>query len=365
VDGNRTAETPTSTSAKVLRSLGGIRRSSGRATARTCHWLIKHFFKWAINKDYLPEHHRNPVDKVKALKKNPPRERTLSYEETQRIWKACEDWEAETLTFAEKGLKKAPGGYVVLPDYARAVKLLFLMGLRAQEIGDLHWSEVDLPNREMCIEGHRTKNGKPLFIPLSDMAFEILSKIKEEADAARPDDVCVFGRGDGRFIKKRGIAWKQGLYLGDTVDKLQKRMRRGPIGFWKHELDPKKKRDIQYLLAKRIPIVQIRDKEHVSFYKIKAIQAEMDGNQIPAAPAEPPMAEDWTMHDIRRTFRTRLSECGVLTEISERLIGHNVGTIIERTYDKHPFWKEKLEAVKKWETLLRGIIDGTASFASR
>jgi hypothetical protein len=30
--------------------------------------------------------------------------------------------------------------------------------MRAQEVGDLHWSEVDLDEGEICLLKHRTKN---------------------------------------------------------------------------------------------------------------------------------------------------------------------------------------------------------------
>jgi integrase len=347
----------------------------GNETAYQCRSLINDFFNWAIGDGCkLPENHGNPASRLRRVPKNPPRARVLSDDEIRRIWKTCEDWEAETLAFAQKGQRRAPGGFKLLTDYPRAVQLLFLTGLREQEIGDLHWSEVDLPNGEIRIEEHRTKNGRVLCNPLPHMAIKILDKIKAEADAARPGDECVFGRGDGKDhpskkpprpafkILDNGVKWKLGLHLGDTRDKINKRIRRGDVGFWKQVIDPAVERKVRYLLAARIPKCQIRDNEHLGFNTIKAIEAKMKAGPIPDAPAPIP---HWTLHDIRRTYRTGLSGCGVDVNTGEALVGHrhrfeyvsdsNIGT-----YDLHEYWREKLHAVKEWQKRLRKILDGTA-----
>jgi integrase len=68
----------------------------------------------------------------------------------------------------------------------------------------------------------------------------------------------------------------------------------------------------------------------------------------------------WTLHDIRRTFRTRLAGLGVTTDVAEALVGH-VGhrAQIERVYNQHKYWPEKRLALTVWEANLRAIIDGT------
>jgi integrase len=123
--------------------------------------------------------------------------------------------------------------------------------MREKEVGDLHWSEVKLDDAEIFLGGHRTKNRRELCIPLSDMAVEILRKIHAERRPNGGQMIPVFGRGDGRPVVLDGIKWKEGLYLGDTVPKLLKRLKRGDTGFWKHEIDPEKKRRILYALCSR------------------------------------------------------------------------------------------------------------------
>ena len=81
--------------------------------------------------------------------------------------------------------------------------------------------------------------------------------------------------------------------------------------------------------------------------------------RIAKAGGTPP--ENWTLHDIRRTFLTRMTALKVSTDVAEALVGH-VGHRLqnERTYDKYENWAEKRQALAKWEAHLRAIIDGTA-----
>jgi integrase len=345
-------------SLELEKQINFIETESGNETAHSCHSLAKDLFEWAARTGRFPEDRRNPLTKVDVPVKNRPRERVLTSDEIRRIWKACDDWEAETLAFAEKGERRAPGGFTLLTDYPRAVQLLLLTGMRAQEVGDLHWKEINLDHAEICLDGHRTKSKRELCIPLSDMAVEILCKVER-----RPNDPCIFGRGDGRPVVLDGVPWKEGLYLGDTVPKLLKRLRRGDIGFWKHELDPEKKKRIQYLLARGdISMTRIRIEEQVNFRTVQAIKAAMEAGPVPETQPAQPM-DPWRMHDLRRTFRTGLSECGVDFEIAERLVGHLTTVTRNKTastYDRYEYWPEKTEAVKKWQDRLRSILDGTA-----
>ena len=66
------------------------------------------------------------------------------------------------------------------------------------------------------------------------------------------------------------------------------------------------------------------------------------------------------MHDIRRTFRTGLSECGISTNIAEAIVGHRHVSKLVGTYDKYEYWPEKRIAVAKWQARFRAILDGTA-----
>jgi len=81
------------------------------------------------------------------------RERVLSDEELSEIWRAAGEH----------------GG-----DVAPIVRLLILTGQRREEIGELRWSEVDVPNLRLDLSGARTKNGRPHLVPLAPPMLETI-----------------------------------------------------------------------------------------------------------------------------------------------------------------------------------------------
>jgi integrase len=104
-------------------------------------------------------------------------------------------------------------------------------------------------------------------------------------------------------------------------------------------------------------------------------QATRDGQNLTGTPQRintfivqahgtPP--KNWTLHDIRRTFRTRMAALGVSTNVAEALVGH-VGhrTQMDRVYNRYEYWAEKRQALAMWEANLRAIIDGTAEKFAR
>jgi integrase len=66
----------------------------------------------------------------------------------------------------------------------------------------------------------------------------------------------------------------------------------------------------------------------------------------------------FTLHDLRRTARSLLSRCGVAHDTSERVLGHQVGSSISRTYDRHQYVTEKKIALAKLARLIETIISG-------
>jgi integrase len=68
--------------------------------------------------------------------------------------------------------------------------------------------------------------------------------------------------------------------------------------------------------------------------------------------------EPWTIHDVRRTCRTRFSGCGIPEGLCERLLAHNPPEITRR-YNLHAFEQEKRAALESWHRALDNIIGGT------
>jgi integrase len=68
----------------------------------------------------------------------------------------------------------------------------------------------------------------------------------------------------------------------------------------------------------------------------------------------------WTIHDIRRTMRTRMAQLGIKREIAERVVNH-VGHLspMEATYNQYDYEHEIRDALEQWEKYLLSIVYGT------
>jgi integrase len=64
----------------------------------------------------------------------------------------------------------------------------------------------------------------------------------------------------------------------------------------------------------------------------------------------------FTLHDLRRTVRTRLAELGVTPFVGELVIGHTQKGV-HAVYDLHRYEDEKREALERWERRLLSIVD--------
>ncbi len=74
----------------------------------------------------------------------------------------------------------------------------------------------------------------------------------------------------------------------------------------------------------------------------------------------------WTLHDLRRTFATRIAELGVLPHVVERLLNHQLGAISTQTqsivtelaeiYNLATFLPQMREAIQVWENKLTALL---------
>ena len=63
----------------------------------------------------------------------------------------------------------------------------------------------------------------------------------------------------------------------------------------------------------------------------------------------------WTIHDIRRTVRSKLAELGVSREVARKVLNHEDGKI-DRIYNRHEYAAEKRVALFQWERRLMHIV---------
>lgn len=67
----------------------------------------------------------------------------------------------------------------------------------------------------------------------------------------------------------------------------------------------------------------------------------------------------WTIHDIRRTVRSKLAELGVPEIVARKVLNHETGKI-DRIYNRHDYLADKRQALAKWETRLLSLCKATA-----
>jgi integrase len=66
----------------------------------------------------------------------------------------------------------------------------------------------------------------------------------------------------------------------------------------------------------------------------------------------------WTLHDLRRTFRTNLGRLKVRPDIAERLVNHiSARTEMEETYDLHLYLEEMRDAMERWECHISSLLE--------
>ncbi len=146
----------TVTSVEIMRLVDGCRADAQRtaifSAINACLNCIKHgeLDGW-----------RNPLHEVKTADRpqyDGTRDRTLSADEINTVWQACE------------GVKR---------HASPIIRLLLLTGQRIEEVAGLRWSEIDLRERIWTLPPERIKTRKKRnhahIIPLSDSAIEIIN----------------------------------------------------------------------------------------------------------------------------------------------------------------------------------------------
>ena len=66
---------------------------------------------------------------------------------------------------------------------------------------------------------------------------------------------------------------------------------------------------------------------------------------------KPLQAAPYTLHDLRRTYSSKLAELDVPIHVTEKLLNHVSGTIsgVAAVYNRHSYWNEMNEAVARFE----------------
>jgi integrase len=63
----------------------------------------------------------------------------------------------------------------------------------------------------------------------------------------------------------------------------------------------------------------------------------------------------WTIHDIRRTVRSKFAELRVAREVARKVMNHEDGKV-DRIYNRYEYLIEKREALARWEENLLCLV---------
>jgi len=141
---------------------------NGPVNANRARSALSGLYSWAIGDGRAES---NPVTGTNKQADEKPRDRFLSCEEVQAVWKACRN-----------------------DDHGVMVKLLLLTAQRRNEVGNMDEAELDLDGAVWTLPGDRAKNGRKHEIPLSPLAVQLLRDKPRLAGR-----YLVFGQGVGGF----------------------------------------------------------------------------------------------------------------------------------------------------------------------
>lgn len=127
---------------------------------------IRRMFNFAIERDILPN---NPCTVIKAVAKENRRDRCLTTDEIKNFWLSLDRIEIPEDSKLDVKMSEAT---------KLALKLQLTTAQRKGEIVSIEWSEIDFTTRWWSIPAPKAKNGHPNRVYLSDLAMELLEKIK-------------------------------------------------------------------------------------------------------------------------------------------------------------------------------------------
>jgi len=132
-----------------------IKREHSPIVAAAARAKLSAFFVWCLRQG-LTEH--NPVMGTEQPKRIASRDRVLSDDELATIWRSCNDG-----------------------DHGKIVRMMILTGCRRNEIGGMRWSEIAPDKSTWTLPAVRSKNKRPLTLPVLPMMRDILDTVPQMA----------------------------------------------------------------------------------------------------------------------------------------------------------------------------------------
>ena len=143
------------TKADLISLMGQHRTTHAPGSCNRLLILLRYLFSCAIKWE-TPGIKANPSAGIPLMKEDNQKERYLSTEEAQRLYRQLQQSDNQMLQYI--------------------VPMLILTGARKREVLDARWEDFDFERRHWRI--HTTKLGKPRFVPMSDGVVSLLGSIQ-------------------------------------------------------------------------------------------------------------------------------------------------------------------------------------------
>lgn len=180
------------TRADLRGELNKIKSRPAPVEANRTFEVVRRLFNWAIEEEIVAE---NPVFKLPKPAEETPRERTLTADELQTLWRELDD---------------------ASPIVRGVFRLMLLSAQRRNEVSRMRWADLDRRERWWNIPAELTKTKRPYRVPLTPAMLAII----EEIEKLSLDPEWVFPRAEGggpvpetnvtrpfrKLIKSTGIA---------------------------------------------------------------------------------------------------------------------------------------------------------------
>jgi integrase len=159
----------TVTRADLRAELNKVKNRPAPIEANRTFEVVRRLFNWAIEEEILAD---NPAFKLPKPADETPRERTLTADELQALWRALDD---------------------ASPTVRGLFRLMLLSAQRRNEVSRMRWSDLDRREGWWNIPAELTKTKRPYRVPLTPAMLAII----EDIEKLSPDPEWVFPRAEG------------------------------------------------------------------------------------------------------------------------------------------------------------------------
>ncbi|MHC2281040.1 integrase [Bradyrhizobium diazoefficiens] len=277
------------TKRRVMDLVDGIVATGAEVHANRIHSRLRAIFNWAVAKDRMAS---SPMHGLKPPAEETERERVLSDDEIRWFWHACDDigW-----------------------PFGSIGRLLLLTVQRRTEVGNMDWSELNIPKALWTIPSERTKNGLSHEVQLSSGALNVLKELP------KPHRGLVFTVTGNTPVSGYSRA-------KDRLHAAMIKLRRRELGL--PEDDDAYRRSLHIGKTKPLPV------------------------EIP----------HWTLHDLRRTATTKMAEeLKVAPHVADAILNHSSGSIrgVAKIYNRARYIDERRAALAAWSDWIDSLVGST------